>query len=469
MSAHTTDAVAAAAEAVREVGLPPAPGENETGNARRLVAMFGADLRYVYEAHAWYVWTDTHWAPDARGVALARTADVAEAIRAEALAMDAHTEEARKRQDHLLRWGNQSFSELVRANTLALAAVERGMRVTLDAFNGALWLLNVANGTLDLRTRTLSPHRRDDLHTYCLPVEYHEGATCPRWASFVLEVFNGDSSMVDFVQRAAGYSLTGLTIEQCLFILYGLGANGKSVFVNTLRYILGPLAIHANIETFSSRESGRIPEDRARLRGARVVTVSESNRGQVLDEAFVKDTCGGEPVTARRLHENSSEFTPQFKAWIATNHKPTMTGTDTGIWRRIRLIPFARTFAPAEQDHELADTLRGEAAGILAWLVEGCRKWQDEGLHAPALVESATNEYRTESDTMGQFIEERCTLARELSGAAADLYRTYTAWADENGFRPMTSRSLGLALKERGFEAVRTAGQRCWRGIGVAR
>jgi putative DNA primase/helicase len=455
------------------LGQAPATGDGasltETGNARRLVSMFGPDLRFVHESRCWWTWTGTHWTPDTHGLALAKTADVAEAIRSEALALDAHTDEARKRQEALLKWGSRSLSESVRTNTLSLAAVEAGQTVTLADFDRDPWTLNVANGTLDLRTGKSRPHRREDLHSYCLATAYHPDAACHRWQAFLAEVFEGDAGLVDFIHRAVGYSLTGDIREQCIFILFGHGSNGKSVLLAILRHVLGPLARHANIETFTTRDMGRIPEDKARLRGARLVTVSEAGRGQALDESFVKDSTGGEPVTARRLHENSSEFQPQFKLWLACNHKPSIAGTDEGIWRRVRLVPFARTFAPAERDPDLALTLRAEAEGVLAWAVEGCRRWQDEGLHVPAVVEAATAEYRRESDVIGLFIEERCTVARELSGAAGDLYRAYTAWTDENGFRAMTSKSLGLALKERGFEPVRVGGQRCWRGIGISR
>lgn len=451
--------------------VKPAPatgdaGETETGNARRLVAMFGADLRHVHEAREWYVWTGTHWTPDTCGLALARTADVAEAIRGEALGMDARTPEDRARQVRLLKWGDRSLSESVRVNTLSLAACEPGQTATLGDFDADPWTLNCGNGVLDLRTGELRPHRREDLHTYCLPTEYHADAACRRWPAFLAEVFDGDAGLVDFIHRAAGYTLTGDTREQCIFILHGHGANGKSVFVNALRHVLGPLARHANVETFTTRDAGRIPEDRARLRGARLVTVSESARGQALDEAFIKDATGGEPITARRLHENSSEFVPRFKLWLATNHKPTVTGTDEGIWRRLKLIPFSHYFAPAERDPELADKLRAEAPGILAWLVDGCRRWQDEGLHAPAIVEDATAEYRAESDILGQFLEEKTEPAPEASCRANALYDSYRTWCDAGGFRAMNQRNFGLALKERHLSNARGGGGAyVWRGL----
>lgn len=440
----------------------------ETGNARRLCAMYGADLRYVFETRAWHAWTGTHWEPDTRGAAMLHTADVAEALRAEALAMDARTDEERGRQEKLLHWAHRSLSEGIRRHTLELAACEPGQGATLADFDGNPWLLNVANGTLDLRTRALRPHCRADMLTHCLATPYEPGATCPRWRAFLAEIFEGDAELIDFVHRAAGYSITGDTCEQCLFILHGHGANGKSVFVNTLRHVLGPLARHANVVTFSARRGDTHTEDRARLRGCRLVTVSETGQGQALDESFVKDATGGEPVAARGMRENTAEYVPRFTVWLACNHRPVVRGTDEGIWRRLRLIPFQRYFAPAERDPELGDKLRAEAAGILAWLLDGCAKWQDEGLEPPRAVADATAGYRTESDVLGQFIEEHCETDAACRESTQTLYRAYTAWADENGFRPVTSRSLGLALRERGFEPTRTGRARGWRGIQLA-
>ncbi len=282
------------------------------------------------------------------------------------------------------------------------------------------------------------------------------------------EIFGGDESLVEFMHRALGYALTGDISEQAMFILYGFGANGKSTMLNTVATLLGDLAKHSNVETFTEHKASRIPEDRARLRGARFVTTSETGRGQQLDESFVKDATGGEPITARFLHQNTFEFRPAFKLFMACNHKPGISGTDHGIWRRIRLVPFDQKFDP-RQEPDLEFTLKNELAGILAWAVEGCRRWQDQGLGMPAAVKAATESYRSESDLLGTFLEECCKIDPILSASASDLYSAYRQWCDAGGYRAMNQRNFGMGLKERGLERARGSGGRsCWRGIGVA-
>ena len=283
------------------------------------------------------------------------------------------------------------------------------------------------------------------------------------------EIFDGDESLVEFMHRAIGYSLTGDIGEQVCFILHGFGANGKSTMLTTIGDLLGDLARHASIETFTERDGGRIPEDRARLREARFVTTSETNRHHRLDENFIKDVTGGEPITARFLHQNAFEFAPSFKVFMACNHKPQITGTDHGIWRRIRLVPFNQKFDP-RQEPDLDYTLANELPGILAWAVQGCRQWQDQGLGMPDAVQKATESYRSESDLLGLFIEEACTVSDCLTVPSSDLYKAYREWCDTGGYRPMNQRNFGLGLKERGFTNARgTGGRKVWRGIEIGR
>jgi putative DNA primase/helicase len=340
------------------------------------------------------------------------------------------------------------------------------MTLSVENFDSDPWLLNCQNGALDLRNGELRPHDRNDHLTTCLPVAYNPAAKCPRWTRFMDEIFGGDESLVEFMHRALGYALTGDISEQAMFILYGFGANGKSTMLNTVATLLGDLAKHSNVETFTEHKASRIPEDRARLRGARFVTTSETGRGHQLDESFVKDATGGEPITARFLHQNTFEFRPAFKLFMACNHKPGISGTDHGIWRRIRLVPFDQKFDP-RQEPDLEFTLKNELAGILAWAVEGCRKWQDKGLGMPDAVKVATESYRSESDLLGTFLNECCKTDPILTTSASDLYNAYREWCDNGGYRPMNQRNFGLGLKERGFENYTSSGRKKWRGIGV--
>ncbi len=440
--------------------------QTDTGNARRLVDMAGRDLRFVTEAKCWYRWAGTHWQPDNENYVLGLTSQVSDAIRAECFELSAQSEEEQKRQEQLLKWANKSLEERRRGAMLNLAAAEPGMTLTVDKFDRSPWLVNCKNGTIDLRTGELRQHRRDDFITHVLPLKYDPQATCPRWEQFLNEVFKGDAELIDFIHRAVGYSLTGDISEQVFFILYGIGANGKSTFLNTLRAALGPLALHTNIEAFTARDTGRIPEDRARLRGARFATTSETAKGHRLDESFVKDATGGEPITARFLHQNSFEFNPEFKLWLACNHKPQINGTDEGIWRRVRLVPFTARFENSERDPNLAYKLTQELPGVLRWAVDGCREWQDKGLGMPNAVERATNEYRNEQDVVGIFLEECCEQSRELSVSSSELYQAYKSWAEHGGFGVLNQRNFGLAVKERGFESSRgSGGKKVYRGL----
>mgnify|MGYP006291284529 CR=1 FL=1 len=439
----------------------------DTGNARRLVNLHGENIRYVHEAKQWHVWNGLCWELDTTNKVMQYTGTVADQIRREAFNLDTTDESNQKHQVQLVKWANSSLDERRRQSMMRLAAAEPSMTVSVQKFDSDPWLLNCKNGTLDLRSGDLRPHRREDLITCALPVEYHAGAKCPRWTRFMDEIFDGDASFVEFMHRAIRYSLTGDIGEQVCFILHGFGANGKSTLLTTIGKLLGDLARHASIETFTERDSGRIPEDRARLRGARFVTTSETGRGHRLDESFVKDATGGEPITARFLHQNSFEFSPSFKLFMACNHKPAICGTDHGIWRRIRLVPFTQKFNPrAEPDLQL--TLNAELPGILAWAVEGCRKWQDQGLGMPDAVKAATESYRSESDLLGLFIDEVCTVAHSLTVSSSDLYGAYREWCETGGYRPLNQRNFGLGLKERGYENFSSSGRKKWRGIGVS-
>lgn len=441
--------------------------QTDTGNARRLVNLHGENIRYVAEAKTWYVWNGCCWEPDTTNTVLGYTSTVSDAIRREAFKLDVSDEGNRSQQVQLVKWANQSLDERRRLSMMRLAAAECGMTVSIEGMDADGWLLNCGNGTLDLQTCERRKHDRADLLTHCISIDYDPAATCPRWDRFMAEIMGGDDALVAFLQKAVGYSLTGDISEQVCFILHGFGANGKSTFLNTVGKLLGDLARHASIETFAERDSGRIPEDRARLRGARFVTTSETGRGHRLDESFVKDATGGEPITARFLHQNSFEFSPTFKLFMACNHKPGVSGTDHGIWRRIRLVPFSQRFDP-RQEPDLPLTLDSELPGILAWAVSGCRRWQDEGLGMPDAVRTATECYRSESDLLGLFIDECCTVSDCLTVSSGDLYTAYRQWCDNGGYRAMNQRNLGLGLKERGFETHKgTGGKRCWRGIGV--
>jgi putative DNA primase/helicase len=276
----------------------------------------------------------------------------------------------------------------------------------------------------------------------------------------------GRTRLTAFLQRLAGYCLTGDTSEQALFIFHGGGANGKSTLVNALIEALGGYAKASDVEVILSQKQRAHPTERAALKGARLVSMSEPDRGRRIAEGLVKQLTGGEALEVRRMREDPWTFTPEFKLLLATNHKPEVRGTDYAIWRRIHLVPFDVRIGPEAQDKNLSAKLREELPGILAWAVKGCLAWQREGLNPPAEVREATEAYRAEMDVLEAFIGECCTEEKHTKAKAGDLYRAYCEWCERSGERAETQRSFGMRLTERGLERYTNNGM-WYRGIGL--
>jgi putative DNA primase/helicase len=272
--------------------------------------------------------------------------------------------------------------------------------------------------------------------------------------------------LIRFLQRAVGYSLSGTINEQVLFILYGTGANGKSTFVETVRSLLGDYAQQSEFETFLVRKNGGGPRnDIARLKGARFVSAVEAEQGCRLSETIIKQVTGGDKITARFLYQEFFEFTPEFKLFLASNHKPRIVGTNEAIWRRIRLIPFTVTIPHHERDPHLLDKLRRELPGILAWAIRGCVKWQEKGLGEPSEVAEATSEYRLEEDFLAAFLADKCTADPKGAASAGSLYKAYESWCADNGEEPAAQKVFGSELGSRGFLQGKKHGTRCWKGL----
>ena len=364
------------------VGLPT----TDLGNAERLVKQFGVDMRFCHSFGKWLIWDGKHWKIDTNGAAIRMAKQTVRLIHAEIATiavMDGDTDKTVV--SALTKHANRSESRDKLMAMLKLAESEPEVSITNDTLDTDEWLLNVANGTLDLRTGTLRAHNRTDLITKITPINYAP-TPCPLWMKFLERVIP-DEAMRDYVQRACGYTLTGRISEQCVFFLYGGGKNGKSVFTGVLEHLLADYWGKTRAETLmQKRDQGGIPNDVAALRGLRLCTVSEINNGQRLNEALIKDLTGGDTLSARFLHQEFFNFKPAFKLWLYGNHKPEVKGTDEGIWRRMRLIPFTVTITEEEKDTELPEKLRGELSGILAWAVRGCMEWQRVGLAEPEAV-----------------------------------------------------------------------------------
>jgi putative DNA primase/helicase len=408
---------------------PPAGiGENLTdlGNARRFIAQHVEGVRNVNGK--WYIWDGTRWAPDDTGEVERAAKNTIRTLYVEA----SHAADENVR-DSILKHAAKSESAGRVHGLLDLASTEPEISISQDQLDADPWLLNVENGTIDLKTGKLREHRRGDLITKLAPVEYDPKATAPRWERFMSEIMGSDPELVEYLQRAVGYGLTGDTREECLFFCYGGGANGKSTFLETLRGLLGAYAQQSDFSTFVTRSGDGPRTDIARMRGARFVTASEADADKGFDARIIKTLTGNDTMVARRLYEAEFEFRPQHKLFLAANHKPIVKEVTEAFWRRMRLVPFIVTFKGAnrEKKSKLESTLRNELPGILNWALAGCKRWQREGLLEPRAVRRATRDYRDENDLLGEFISQQCTVSDGTWTPTTELYRAFSDWWTE--------------------------------------
>jgi len=437
---------------------------NDAGNAERLADRHGANLRYCYPWGSWLVYDGTRWHVDDRGAVVRLAKDTARSIFEEA--KEAPDDETAKR---LGKWASSSLSESKLRSMISLAQSEPGIPVLPEEMDASRDLLNVLNGTIDLRTGELREHRREDLITKLAPVEYDPDAMAPTWAA-VLERTLPSEGVRQFFKKLCGYAITGDVSEHILPVLYGTGANGKSTVLNALLEAAGEYGMQAAPDLLIAKR-GAHPTEIADLFGMRVVASIEVEDGRRLAEALVKNLTGGDKIRARRMRQDNWQFAPTHTVFMAVNHKPIVKGNDTGIWRRIRLIPFTETIPPAAQDKKLPEKLRSELPGILAWAVEGCLEWRREGLQAPDEVRKATAGYRSEMDVIGDFLADRCFKGAHLTVAKDEFYKAYQMWCEDAGERFEPKRKFGTLLKDRGIEDGRNAErtQRIWTGIGLSR
>jgi putative DNA primase/helicase len=429
------------------IAPPSRPRNTDLGNAERFVSQHGENVRYCYQWSKWLVWTGSRWTLDDSGMVHRLAKETVKTLYVEA--GTAETEEERKAlASHARR------SESAAAIKAMLELARSDLPISPEDLDSHPYLLNAPNGTVDLRTGEIRGHRREDFLTKITGADYRPDTPAPIWKSFLERVLPS-TDLREFVQRSAGYSATGDTSEQCLFINHGGGANGKSTFQEAIADALGDYATRTPTDMLMARRFNGVPNDVARLKGARFVTASETDEGRRLDEARIKDLTGQDTITARFMKGEWFDFPPTHKLHLSTNHKPEIRGTDNAIWRRIRLIPWSVTVPPAEQDKKLPDKLRRELAGILAWMVAGCLQWHREGLQAPEEVRKATGAYRAEMDVLAAFLCEECATVEDESTSATVLFERYKEWCEETGERAEKQRKFGERLKERGYEKQR--------------
>jgi putative DNA primase/helicase len=423
----------------------------DDGNAAAFAAQHGLDVRYVAAWKTWLVWTGDRWAVDDLMSVQERAKKTGRKFFERAGRDDS-------RRDALIKHAKHTLSQAGLRAMLGLACSVPTLAVAVDELDRNDWSLNVRNGTIDLRTGVLREHRREDYITKLAPVDYDAKAECPMWEAFVSRVFGDDVELIGYLQRAVGYALTGSVSEQCLFFLHGAGKNGKSTFVGVLLELLGDYAIAAAPNLLMAKQSEAHPTEQADLHGKRFVVCQETEQGKKWAETSVKQLTGGDMIRARRMRQDFFQFTPTHKFFVTGNHKPGIAGTDEGIWRRLKLVPFEVTIAESERDPFLADKLRAERAGILRWAVEGCLQWQRNPLtnSQPVSVSGAVERYRQEQDLFGDFLSECCVLEPGARVSRRELNRIYTEWCSENGVMALGPKTVAERLRERGCGEVKS-------------
>lgn len=433
----------------------------EYGHARRLVFEYGDGLRYVPAWKKWLVWDGTRWRPDTTGAVHRR----AKILARSALNWTSEIPD-KKERDKAYTAAKRLESSRGVGGILTLAGTEKGIALDPSEFDADPYLLNCANGTLDLHTLELLRHDPGAHLTKVTAAAYRPDAEAPEFRKFVERILP-DAPVRDFVRRYLGYSLLGTVAEHVLGIFYGSGANGKGTLTNAVDYVMGDYAVTPDAELLAERSGSFHPTSSASLFGARLAVVQEFDEGRRLAEGTVKRLTGGDPIPARRMREDFWEFDPSHTFVLATNHKPVIRGTDEGIWRRLRLIPFDVVIPENERDGHLPERLRLEADGILAWLVEGFRDWQSNGLAAPDAVTKATATYRDESDDVARFIANKCITNDMAKVISTQLYNAWSKWCATEGAESGTQTAFSLIVEQRGFRKIKSGGRMVFQGIGI--
>jgi putative DNA primase/helicase len=429
------------------------------GNADRFIRRYGEHVRYCVNSDIWYILDEERgvWVRDEKGI-------VREHARRTLISIYG---EAEKYQNALLsndreviaKWAIKCERSHHVQEIISLAMSRPEIVILTDELDSDDWKICLENGVYDLREHRLLPPDPKSMHTRIIPVKYQEGRMAPNWTRFLERIFRGredKQEIIDYLQRAAGYTLTGSTDKQVMFMLHGAGANGKSVFLEVLRAVMGGSAGYAKVcdsSTFTTARNEGVRNDIAGLAGVRLVTANENSRGSCIDEALIKEITGEREITARFLFKEYFTFRPRFKIWWAFNHVPNIGDNTWSTWRRIKKIPFLEQIPPEEQDPHLAeDLIAAELTGILNWCIEGLKKFQESGLPDPPSVKAATQEYREDQDILHEFISELCDLGEQLHEPFKELYKAYRDWRGQYQERPMGTKRFGTELTEHGFK-----------------
>jgi len=435
----------------------------DLGNAKRLVEAYGKNLHFCYEFKQWFAWNGALWVPNDMNRLRVMASNITNEMHEE-VALLTDKDEREKLSKHAFSCESKKRIQ----DMIYLARDEDGIIIHPDEFDKDKYLFNCLNGTINLRTGELQPHNKEDLITKMAPVNYDPNAECPGWVDHLNKIMARNEEKIEYFQRVCGYTLTGDTAERKFFVCWGGGANGKSLTMSVMAFIMKDYSKKVAIKSLMVKRLESISNDIAKLRKARFVFSSEGEQGKKLAESLVQELTGEDVVTARFLYAEEFEYEPEFKLFLATNHKPVIVGTHEGIWDRIRLIPFNVRLEENERipKLEMMQMFENEAEGILAWMVRGCLEWQRDGLGVSQEVVEATKQYRNEMDILGDFLGAACKIQEMVKVKSKDLYEAYEKWCDENGEEKIGKLNFTNRMKERGF--VQNKGGKnvnVWRGV----
>lgn len=439
---------------------------DDQGRGLRMRDQFATVLKFNAVDKKWFFFNGSYWQEDIGNQRVELAAErVANSIKKEKpeLSFSTKTDED-KAMNEWYKFQKDSRSHMAKMHMID--EFKKYVIVKHGEFDKEDMLLNTESGYVDLSSGELHDHDIDKKFSHQTVAEYSDNVDAPLWEKFLNQIFNNDEELIHYVQKAIGYSFTGSVDEQCLFILNGRGRNGKSVFSNVVSDVAGNYAKQMNVQTIVAKknQSGSANSDIARLEGARIVTSSELNEGDRFDESLVKQLTGGDKILARFLYGSEFEYKPKFKIWMATNHLPIIRGTDDGIWRRIKIIPFNIQIPKEKVDKRLEYKLKAEYTGILNWIVQGAIMWQQEGLEDPEAVTKVIETYRAEMDPLDAFLEECCTTGQNYSIKAREMYDAYHEWAKESEEYKMSLNKFGREMSKKLLRVKRRDG---WYYVGL--
>ena len=439
---------------------------DDQGRGLRMRDQFATVLKFNAVDKKWFFFNGSYWQEDIGNQRVELAAErVANSIKKEKpeLSFSTKTDED-KAMNEWYKFQKDSRSHMAKMHMID--EFKKYVIVKHGEFDKEDMLLNTESGYVDLSSGELHDHDIDKKFSHQTVAEYSDNVDAPLWEKFLNQIFNNDEELIHYVQKAIGYSFTGSVDEQCLFILNGRGRNGKSVFSNVVSDVAGNYAKQMNVQTIVAKknQSGSANSDIARLEGARIVTSSELNEGDRFDESLVKQLTGGDKILARFLYGSEFEYKPKFKIWMATNHLPIIRGTDDGIWRRIKIIPFNIQIPKEKVDKKLEYKLKAEYTGILNWIVQGAIMWQQEGLEDPEAVTKVIETYRAEMDPLDAFLEECCTTGQNYSIKAREMYDAYHEWAKESEEYKMSMTKFGREMRKKLLRVKKRDG---WYYVGL--